>query len=250
MKFTYKLLTLHLMATIALLFQIIYGTLSDWIITFCVYSFIAISLTMTYHRHLAHKSFEFKSPLVRKFFIGVCTIGSGFSSPITWVAIHREHHKFSDTNKDPHPGSKLSNLLKLHFTSWNIEPKVKYATDIARDPFCRFMHQYYFVMHLLYAALLLLINPWLVIILYLTPLCLLWHGGNAVNSLSHLFGYRNFDISDKSKNNWLIALIFFGEWHNNHHRYPNSAKHGYKKFEIDITYFLIKILGKDIKLHQ
>ena len=69
-------------------------------------------------------------------------------------------------------------------------------------------------------------------------------------ALSHLFGYRNFDISDKSKNNWLIALIFFGEWHNNHHRYPNSAKHGYKKFEIDITYFLIKILGKDIKLHQ
>lgn len=250
MNFSFKLLLIHLIAACALVIQIIYGSVTEWLITLAVYCFVAISLTMTYHRHLAHRSFEFRNELVRKFFILVCTLGSGFSSPITWVAIHREHHKFSDTEKDPHPGSKLSNLLKLHFTSWNIQPKVKFATDLARDPFCRFMHQYYFVLHLCYCILLLLIDPWLAISFYLTPLCLLWHGGNAVNSISHLYGYRNFDTNDKSKNNWFIALIFFGEFHNNHHRYPGSAKHGYKKFELDITYLIIRFLGKNIRLYD
>jgi fatty-acid desaturase len=250
MKYSYKLAFLHIISSVSFLFQLFYGSVTDWIITLFVYAFVAISLTMTFHRHLAHKSFVFKNELIRKFFITVCTIGSGFSSPITWVAIHREHHKFSDTDNDPHPGSKLTNLLKLHFTSWNIQPKIKYAVDLAKDPYCKFMHNYYFVLHGIYALLLLLIDPWLIIIFYLTPICLLWHGGNAVNSLSHLYGYRNFDTSDKSKNNWFIALIFFGEWHNNHHKFPGSARHGYNYYEVDITYYVIKFLGKDIKLHH
>lgn len=110
-----------------------------------------------------------------------------------------------------------------------------------------FLHNHYFKLHLLWASTLCIINPNLVLSAYLVPLCILWHAGNIVNSLSHLWGYRNHKTNDKSKNNWLVALIFFGEWHNNHHNQPNKAKHGEKWWEIDVAYWVIRILGKNFK---
>lgn len=247
MKYAHKLLILHIIATISFAGQLFFGNINDWMLTSLVYIVVAISLTMTYHRHLAHKGFEFKNEFVRKLFISICSICSGFSSPIVWVAIHREHHRFSDTEQDPHLGTKLRYLPKLHFTSFFIEPKLKYAVDIARDPLCRFLHNHYFKLHVLYALILFLINPWLVITFYLTPVFLLWHAGNLVNSISHLYGYKNFETKDNSRNNWFVALTFFGEWHNNHHYNPRNPKHGFKWYEIDITYNIIRLLGKDLQ---
>jgi fatty-acid desaturase len=247
MKHTHKLLSLHIVATIAIFFQIFLGNWQDWLITLIVYTVVAIGLTMTYHRYLAHRSFDFKYEWLRKVWITICTIGSGFSSPLAWVAIHREHHRFTDTDKDRHLGTKLKYLPGLHLKSMLIEPRLKYAVDIARDPWCNLMHTHYFKLHIIWAILLFIINPWLVISAYLVPVCLLWHSGNLVNSMSHLYGYKNFATKDQSKNNPVVALLFFGEWHNNHHAFPGSAKHGYKWWEIDITYYLIKIFGKNIR---
>lgn len=247
-QYTISLFLLHIIATIAFIFQIFTGSLQDWLVTFFVYCIVAISLTMTYHRFLAHKSFDFKFDWMRKFFVLICTVGSGFSSPIVWVSIHKEHHRFSDTEKDPHPGYKLANFFKLHFTSMFISPNIKYAGDLLRDPFYNFLHNHYFKIHIFWAIILITINPLLLISAYLVPLCLLWHAGNFVNSLSHCIGYRNFSSKDKSTNNWLVALLFFGEWHNNHHANPRCAKHGKKYWEIDITYHIIKLLGKNISL--
>jgi stearoyl-CoA desaturase (delta-9 desaturase) len=109
------------------------------------------------------------------------------------------------------------------------------------------MHKHHFKLHFLWAIILFTINPWLVISAYLVPVCLLWHAGNFVNSLSHLYGYRNFETRDQSKNNWFVATIFFGEWHNNHHAHPGSAKHGHRWWEIDIAYWMIMLLGKNIR---
>lgn len=244
--YTMKLFTLHLIAAAALVYQIVHGDLQDWIITAGVYTVIAISLTVTYHRYLAHRGFEFRSDLVRRICTAICTIGSGFSSPVVWVAIHREHHRFSDTPNDPHQGSRIQNLVKLHFTSMFIAPKIKYSADMLRDSWYVFLHDHYFKLHIIWASILAIINPALVIAAYLVPLCLLWHAGNLVNSISHYWGYRNHATSDNSKNNWIVALVFFGEWHNNHHNSPRSAKHGEKWWEIDIAYWVIRLLGKNI----
>lgn len=243
--YTLSLWTLHFISGLALIFQIFTGTANDWLITLLVYSVVAICLTMTYHRFLAHKSFEFKYDWIRKLCVSVCTIGSGFSSPIVWVAIHREHHRFSDTERDPHLGSKIGNILKLHFTSMFISPNIKYSVDLLKDPFYVFLHNNYFKLHLLWALLLAMIDPMLVISAYLVPVCLLWHAGNLVNSTSHCLGYRNYETRDQSRNNWVVALAFFGEWHNNHHNQPRNAKHGEKWWEIDIGYYFIKLLGKN-----
>lgn len=245
-SYTLSLFVLHVAATIALFYQILTGNAQDWLFTGITYIIVAICLTMTYHRYLAHKSFEFKSNLIRKLCVIVCTLGSGFSSPIVWAAIHKEHHRFSDTDKDPHLG-RLRNIIKLHFTSMFITPNIKYAVDLLKDPFYVFLHNHYFKLHIIWASVLCIINPSLVIPMYLVPLCLLWHAGNLVNSISHCVGYRNHNTKDQSRNNWAVALLFFGEWHNNHHNNPRSAKHGEKWWEIDITYMLIRLLGKNIK---
>jgi len=248
MKNTHKLVVIHILATIGLIAQIFYGTRYDWLITMLMYVIIAIGLSMTYHRYLSHKSFEFKYDWLRKAWIIICAVGSGFSSPVAWVAIHREHHRFTDTDKDRHLGTKLRYLPGLHLKSMLIEPRLKYAIDIARDPWCNFLHEHYFKLHILWATFLFVISPWLLISAYLVPVSLLWHSGNLVNSISHLYGYRNFETHDNSKNNWLVASIFFGEWHNNHHAHPGSAKHGYKWWEIDITYYAICLFGKNIRM--
>lgn len=247
MTFYIKLAILHIVATIAFVAQIFYGTMTDWILSMIVYVVVAASLTLTYHRYLAHKSFEFKQEWMRKFFITICTVGSGFSSPIAWVAIHREHHRYSDTEKDPHKGS-LGNFFKLHTTSMFIKPNIKFVVDLMRDPFCKFLHNNYFKIHTAYALMLLVIDPWLVLSFYLVPIFILWHLGILVNSISHLFGYRNYDTNDNSKNNWILGIFFFGEWHNNHHAKPYSARHGEKWWEIDLTYVIIKLIGKNIKI--
>ena len=247
MKHTHKLVILHILATVAVISQIIWGNVTDWLITLAVYSIVAVGLTMTYHRCLSHRSFEFRWLWLRNFWITVCSVGGGFSSPLAWVAIHREHHRHTDTERDRHLGTKLQYLPGLHLKSMLIEPRLKYAVDIARDPWCNLMHKHHFKLHFLWAIILFTINPWLVISAYLVPVCLLWHAGNFVNSLSHLYGYRNFETRDQSKNNWFVATIFFGEWHNNHHAHPGSAKHGHRWWEIDIAYWMIMLLGKNIR---
>lgn len=247
MTFYCKLAILHISATIAFLIQIFYGSTVDWLMSLFVYCFVAISLTLTYHRCLAHKSFEFKHQWMKKFFITVCTVGSGFSSPIAWVAIHREHHRHSDTEKDPHRG-RLKNFFKLHTTSMFIKPNIKFVVDLIRDPFCKFLHTNYFKLHLTYALVLGIINPWLILSFYLVPVFILWHFGILVNSISHLFGYRSYETKDNSKNNPILGIFFFGEWHNNHHAKPYSARQGEKWWEIDLTYQIIKVIGKNIKI--
>jgi stearoyl-CoA desaturase (delta-9 desaturase) len=245
MKFTYKLFILHVISTIALISAIIWSGAIDWTITAIVYCVVAISLTVTYHRYLAHRSFEFRWNWLRNLFITICTVGSGFGSPFAWVAIHREHHRHSDTVLDPHLGNRLSNLPHIHLTSMFLEPKIKYATDIARDSWCRMLHNHYFLLHCLWAITLLVIDPWLVISAYLVPLCLLWHSGNLVNSISHLWGYKNYP-DNGGRNNWFVALVFFGEWHNNHHKFPLRAKHGVKWWEFDPAYWLIRLVGRKV----
>ena len=126
----------------------------------------------------------------------------------------------------------------------------RFAKDLHRDPWQRFFNKYFFVIYLVTGGVIYLAGEWygglgmswLVWGVFVRTVCL-WHSTWAVNSVTHTFGYRNYNTDEESTNNWLVALLSFGEgWHNNHHADQRSAAHGQRWFEVDITFRLIKIM--------
>lgn len=200
---------------------------------------------MTYHRLVSHKSWT-----PPKFFelVGSCLGALCLQgSPLAWAAMHREHHRFSDSSKDPHPPH--GNVLRAHFLSMYHEPKLRYILDYRFDLFQQWLHRRYWTVNLFYAgSLFIIIGPFAVVSLYLFPAVLSWHGASFVNTFCHLLGYRNFRTKDNSTNLWWVALFNFGEgWHNNHHSDPQNPYFGRKYWEIDPSGILIRLFNRDEK---
>jgi stearoyl-CoA desaturase (delta-9 desaturase) len=185
---------------------------------------------------------------------------------IRWVADHRKHHTFTDEEGDPHSPhlhegegwrGVLSGWWHAH-TGWLFEdhdasPK-RYARDLLDDPVIRFVDRWFFGWLVLgfvlpFAAGLALSGGSLVAGLTallwggLVRVFLLHHATWSVNSICHMYGTQPFDIEDQSRNNWLVALVTFGEgWHHNHHAFPTSARHGLSRFQFDPTYRVIRLM--------
>ncbi len=232
------------------------------------YLFGSVGINIGYHRLLTHRSFRCPRWLERTFAIlGVCSLQD---SPGRWVAVHRMHHQHSDEQPDPH--SPLVSLFWGHFGWLMIENRNldrlttydKYARDVFQDRFYRRLHARYnwlwvYAAHaLIIFALGCLVGAFLTstpgqALRYGTGIFLwgvivrtvyVWHITWAVNSVTHLWGYRNYDTGENSRNNWLVALLTNGEgWHNNHHANPRAAAHGHRWYEIDLTYWTIVALG-------
>jgi len=204
------------------------------VITLLIY-FLASCLggTMTYHRLLAHKSWNCPKPLMRLFVLFQTITMTG--SAIAWVSLHREHHKYSDSKNDPHsPYHK--GLFKMHFMSMFEKPKVKYAKDLLKDKFLKFQHEYYLHINIVYALILLSIDPWALIYAWLAPAALVWNANSLIISYSHKDGVPS--------NNFLLGLITFGEgWHLNHH---NNSKLK-KMHKYDIGGIIIESIEKYVK---
>lgn len=199
-------------------------------------------MTMTYHRLLSHKSWIAPS-WFEKFGTLAGTWGLTGSS-IGWVAIHREHHRFTDKTGDPH-GPAQKGFYTVQFLSMFEKPNIKYVVDLIRNPFHARIHQYYFYIHLLIFVTLLLISPAILVSCYLAPAAILWHGGSFINTLTHMTGYRNHETSDTSRNIWWLGIFMWGEgWHNNHHANPHNCSFKHHWWEIDIGGFFIKLLKK------
>ena len=211
-----------------------------------------------FHRLLTHGSFE-TYPWVRR----LCALVGGWSgegSALFWSAVHRMHHQFSDKPGDPH-SPVLDGFFRSH-VGWflrkekDIFKKVieDYAPrELRKDRVIHFLHRHNAGLHAIPAGLLLLIG-WCVGGWYIAwsmfvwgmfvRMVIVWHITWCVNSATHLWGYRNYETNDQSKNLWWVGLLAFGEgWHNNHHRYQKSAKHGHKWWEIDMAYWGIKFLS-------
>jgi len=190
-------------------------------------------------------------------------------TPARWVAIHRAHHKFSDEQPDPH--SPWVSMFWGHM-GWLVYENrefsrmatyERYARDILRDPYYMWMERnirwfwMYLGLFMVYYAggflagwlvegtvlggvmFGLSIAIWGVII----RTVLAWHITWAVNSLSHRYGYRNYETDENSTNNWFVALVSNGEgWHNNHHADQRSAAHGHRWWEFDVTWLSIRFL--------
>ncbi len=231
--------------------------------------FGSMGINVGYHRLLTHRGFKCPLWLERTFVVlGLCSLESG---PGHWVAVHRKHHQHSDDVPDPH--SPLVGFLWSH-VGWLVvrNPAAhslafydKYARDIIADRFYARLHRHYlwFWIWLLHASLFLpagvligLALGWstaeslqfgasLLVWGVIVRTVYVWHITWAVNSVTHLWGYRNYETGENSRNNWIVALLTNGEgWHNNHHAAPRAAAHGHKWWELDLTYLTLKALQK------
>ena len=233
---------------IAALFTFSWRNLAAFLILWWISGSLGIGLG--YHRLLTHRGF--KTPRWLEYFLTFCGTIALQSGAISWVTTHRLHHAFTETDKDPH--SPLKGLYWAHI-GWIFQGTAqvqdeatmnRYSPDLMKDPVHRFMNDYYWVTSILVAAALLAIGGW-TMVLWGVALRIVfgWHSTWLVNSATHTWGTRRFDSRDTSTNNGLIAAITWGEgWHNNHHAYPRSAKHGLTWKEIDINWIQIRALEK------
>jgi len=223
-----------------------------------------LGITLCYHRLLTHRSF--KTPKWLEYTLTAFGCLSWQGSPVEWVGVHRLHHKHSDSEHDPHSpehGFTWSHILwMMHRKIEGIEGK-EAAKDLLRDKGLRVLHHLHWLPQLILAGLLFGVGYWIggvwlglswVVWGVAVRTIVVFHTTWFVNSASHTWGYQNYKTTgEHSTNLWWVALLSWGEgWHNNHHAHPRSAAHGLRWFEIDPTYWTIKLLkwvglAKDIK---
>jgi fatty-acid desaturase len=209
---------------------------------------LSVGIGMGYHRLLTHRSY--KTPKWIKYFLAICGTLALEGGPMFWVATHRIHHQFSDKDGDPHTprdGKWWSHIVWLlvgDANNINLDQCSRYAPDICKDRFLVRLSKYHYVPSLMLGILLLAFGglPFLLWGVFFRATIGL-HATWMVNSLTHSWGSRRFATRDRSRNNWFVALLTFGEgWHNNHHAYPTSARHGLAWYEIDMSWWTIRFL--------
>jgi stearoyl-CoA desaturase (delta-9 desaturase) len=200
---------------------------------------IGLGVSVTYHRYLTHRSFHMHPVLekIGKFFGAM----SGTGSPIMWVLTHRMHHANSDTDQDPHPPRKILQTLFGKYQKVDLHG----IANLVRNPSNKFLHEYYFAILFVYGVCWLLAGAEYFYYGFVFPIFVAVLASNLLNLMGHtvaLLGYRSHNTNDTSSNNALMGYLGFGEgWHNNHHRYPGSARFGLKPWEFDLGFLFIKL---------
>ncbi|MBD2210973.1 fatty acid desaturase [Nostoc linckia FACHB-104] len=208
--------------------------------------FGSIGVCLGYHRLLSHRSF--KVPRFVEYAIAILGALSLQGGPIFWVAGHRLHHAHTeDEEKDPYSARKgfwWSHMMWIFYPRaefFNYDYYQRFAPDLVRDPFYRWLNRNFLVLQLPVALLLYALGGWSFVVYGVFVRCVvLWHTTWLINSVTHMWGYRTFEINDNSRNLWWAAILTYGEgWHNNHHAYPHVAKCGWRWWELDITWWAI-----------
>jgi stearoyl-CoA desaturase (Delta-9 desaturase) len=205
-------------------------------------------VTASYHRYFSHRAFR-----TSRWFQFVLAVGAQTAAErgvIWWASHHRWHHKHSDGERDVHsPGRRgfwYSHIGWVLSPDWNDTDESGVA-DLVRYPELRFLNHPAMAMvptTALALAFLFAGGAFGLVWGYFVSTVLLWHGTFSINSLSHVFGSRRYETGDLSRNNLALALLTTGEgWHNNHHHYQSSARQGFRWWEIDITYYLLRLLA-------
>ena len=169
--------------------------------------------------------------------------------PVYWVAQHRQHHQYPDQPGDPHSASQgfwWSHMLWLLWipSKESVEElQTRYAPDLLRVPFYRFLDRLYVWPSVVLAVLLLLVGGWPFVVWGMCIRLGVLLFRDLVNSASHRFGYRNFPVPDLTANCWWVALVAYGEgWHNHHHAFPTSLRRGMRFWEIGPAHTFICLL--------
>ncbi|MCS6793811.1 MAG: fatty acid desaturase [Oscillatoriaceae bacterium SKW80] len=211
-----------------------------------------LGITLGFHRLVTHRSFQ--TPKWLEYFLIFCGSLTCQGGVIDWVGLHRIHHLHSDKPADPHDSNK--GFLWSHMTCWFYHLPAdkeipRYTKDIADDPVYQFLNKYFFPIQIALGVALYFLGealspglgwPFVVWGIFVR-LVAVFHCTWLVNSATHMFGYRTYDSDDRSTNCWWVALLTYGEgWHNNHHAFQYSARHGMQWWEIDITWMTIQLL--------
>jgi stearoyl-CoA desaturase (delta-9 desaturase) len=202
-------------------------------------------VTAGYHRYFSHRSF--RTSRLFQFVLAFGAESSAQKGVLWWAAHHRHHHRFSDTDRDVH--SPQRGFWWSH-VGWILcdrygATEVDSIRDFARYPELRFLNRHDWLAPWTLGAACWLIGGWSgVVVGFFWSTVLLWHSTFSINSLAHVIGRRRYDTDDTSKNSVALALLTGGEgWHNNHHRYPASARQGFFWWEVDTTYYGLRLLS-------
>ncbi|MGA9418213.1 MAG: fatty acid desaturase [Candidatus Cybelea sp.] len=208
----------------------------------------ALGITLCYHRVLTHRSLRLRKPLEYLFAVFGTLALQG--DPIRWVAIHRKHHAHADQDDDPHNihlGFRWAHvdwLYRQNLALPSDDEVARYAPDLYADPFYRALQHLGAPLQIGLAVALFFLGGWSWVVWgVFVRLVFCYHSTWFVNSAAHMLGYRSYRTTDRSTNCWWVAALSFGEgWHNNHHAFPFSARHGLRWFEIDMTWWHVKAL--------
>jgi stearoyl-CoA desaturase (delta-9 desaturase) len=207
-----------------------------------------VGIAMCYHRLLTHRGYA--TPKWLEYCFATCGALALQGGPIYWVAVHRVHHRYTDTSGDPHSprdGKWWSHMGWLLNGTLRDESKAvnQYAPDLVRERYYVWLDRFHWIPLTAVGICMFVFGrlPWLLWGTVL-PATIGFHVTWMVNSVTHLWGTRRFPTNDDSRNNALVALLTGGEgWHNNHHANPVSARHGLDWYEVDVNYYGIRLLG-------
>lgn len=236
------------------------STKIDWLI--CVFLYFArmFFITAGYHRYFAHRSFQ--TSRFFQFVIAFCAQTSLQKGALWWASNHRIHHRYSDKPKDPH-SNKLYGFWYSHI-GWIVGPDYKETDykgikDFSKYPELVWLNKYHLVPPFMLMICVFLVGGYLnsgntsgiiengwssLVVGFFTSTVILYHGTFTINSLTHMIGSKRYQSNDESRNSFILAIITMGEgWHNNHHYYQSSTRQGFFWWEIDMTYYILKMMS-------
>jgi stearoyl-CoA desaturase (delta-9 desaturase) len=217
------------------------------------------AVTAFYHRYFCHRAYHTSRTM--QFVFALVGLTSMQRGPLWWAAVHRHHHAHSDDEHDVHsPGVKgfLWSHIGWLTSSKNFPTDYRLVKDLVKYPELVFLNRFDVIGPVLLLVVLYGIGAALeafapglgtsglqmVVWGFFISTTVLFHATCTVNSLAHLMGSKRFDNDDDSRNSFLLAMLTLGEgWHNNHHHYQASARQGFYWWEIDISYYLIRLMG-------
>ncbi len=204
-----------------------------------------LGITLGLHRLVTHRSFQTPKWLEYLLvFFGSLACEGGV---IEWVGLHRYHHLCTEQELDLHSSARGFWWSHMIWILYEVPAKShmdRYIKDIADDPFYQFLEKNYLPIQITLAIGLYLIGGWSFVVWgVFLRLVLVLHCTWFVNSAAHKFGYHTYETGDRSTNCWWAAILTYGEgWHNNHHAFQYSARHGLQWWEIDLTWMTIMFL--------
>jgi stearoyl-CoA desaturase (delta-9 desaturase) len=209
-----------------------------------MYYAMMAAVTIGYHRYFSHRSF--RTTRAFQFLLALACTMSAQKGVLWWAANHRHHHKYSDKEEDIHSPT-LRGFWWAH-VGWILsrdhgQTRWELIKDLAKYPELRWLNRYHLVPVFGLGVVMFALGGlpglywgWVVMTV------LLWHGTFTINSLSHVWGRRRYNTTDTSRNNVWLALLTLGEgWHNNHHYYQLSARQGFFWWEVDVSYYVLKL---------
>ena len=218
----------------------------DWVVCGLFYFFRIFGVMAGYHRYFSHRTF--KTSRVFQFVLALLAETTGQKGVLWWAAHHRNHHKFSDLPWDVH--SPVQHSFMHSHVGWIAERGTEVTDyervkDLSKYPELVWLNEHWMWPPIILGTITYLTLGWSgLFVAFCLSTVLVWHATFLVNSLSHVVGKRRFDTVDASRNHWLIAIFTIGEgWHNNHHHYMGSVRQGFYWWEIDICYYVLKMLS-------